>query len=104
MAFSSINEITNKSEFPPTKKLKDLEPNGFYEVSNIRSVKTKYGPRFTAEIQGEFTVFLPPRVVNAFEKDPVIFGKLMEAAHTRQLSMKYIGGKWNGVEFHETST
>lgn len=101
MAFSAINEITKQSAYLPSKPLKELEVNGDYGVSDIRSASTKWGQRYVVEVENKFTVFLPPRVVKAFQRDLEAYEKLLEAAHTGKLSMKYIGGDWNGVEFHE---
>lgn len=100
MDFSGINAITQQSEYLPTKKLKDLQVQGDYIVSDIRMVKTKYGDRYIAEIEGEYTVFLPARVIRAFQQNPSMFEELLNTARAGHLLMKYLGGHLNGIEFH----
>lgn len=101
MDFTKINEITNQSNYLPTKKLKDLQVQGDYKISDIRMVKTRYGDKYIAEIQSEYTIFLPARVIKAFEQNPAIFEEMLKSTRAGQLSMKYIGGTWNGIEFHK---
>lgn len=99
MDFAGINEITQQSEFLPTKKLKDLQVQGNYTVSDIRLINTKYGDRYVAEIKSEFNIFLPARVVRAFQQNTAMFEELMKTARAGQLSIKYLGGNLNGIEF-----
>lgn len=99
MEFSAINNIIAKSEYLPTKKLKELEVNEEYLISDVRIANTKWGKRYVAEIRNEFTIFLPPRVVKAFDQNPATFEKLLETAHYGQLYMKYLGGVLNAIEF-----
>lgn len=99
MAFSGINEVAKKSDYLPSKKLHELEVNGDYLITDIRPAKTKYGRKFIVEVQCEFTVFLPSRVSDILNEDTNVLSELVEAAHASQLSMKYIGGKLNGIEF-----
>lgn len=100
MDFSGINRITTQSDFLPTKKLTDLTVEGDYIITDIRLLKTRYGDRYVADIKGEFTVFLPARVVHAFEENSALFEELLKTARAGQLAMKYLGGKLNGIEFH----
>lgn len=101
MDFSLINEITKQSEYLPTRKLKDLQVQGDYIISDVRMVKTKFGDRCIAEIQGEYTVFLPARIIKAIQQNPPMFEELFNTARAGQLSMKYLGGNLNGIEFHK---
>lgn len=101
MDFSKINEITKQSNYLPTKKLKDLQVEGDYFISDIRMIKTKYGDRYIAEIQSEFTVFLPARVIKAFQQNSTMFEELLKSVRAGQLSMRYIGGNLNGIEFYK---
>ncbi|XP_043288456.1 uncharacterized protein K02A2.6-like [Venturia canescens] len=58
MDFKSLNKVATLENLP-WKKLIELEVKTDYPIHNIRSVKTKFGKRYVADIGGEFSVFLP---------------------------------------------
>lgn len=99
MDLSAINKVAKMAEFLPTKKLVDLDVQHDYPVNDMKFVQTKFGRRIVAELCGEFVVFLPARLVKAFEADEELFNTMVEASHDGQLYMNYFGGKYNSVEF-----
>lgn len=84
--------------FLPTKPLAELTPGSQFNVTKLRKVQTKYGERIVAELEKSFNVFLPARFTKAFESDSATWLAMQEAT-VNKLSMKYIGGVYNNIEF-----
>lgn len=99
MVFESFNKVGALEHILPTKKLADLEVGKDHQIYDIRSVTTKYGKRYIAEIEGQYTVFLPARLAKAFDLNEDEFNKLLEYAHKRQLCMETTADKWSKITF-----
>lgn len=65
----------------------------------MRSVKTQWGLGVIANINGEFAVFLPPRIGKLLEADQAQFDAMRAAATDKRLFIRYIGGKYNEFEW-----
>ena len=96
MDLSAINEIARGGSLP-TKKLSDVEHDHSFMVIPLRRVKTKYGPKYVANLEDKFQIFLPSRVCSALEKDEDMFNNMAEAANKLKL---FVTCKNSGVEFN----
>lgn len=96
-----LNKIALLADFLPTKKLADLNVNDIYHVTDLSQVTTKYGLKAVVHLNDEFQAFLPKRISDAFEKDPVMFANMSQTVIAGQLLLKYLGGgaKMNQIEF-----
>ncbi|XP_043276094.1 uncharacterized protein [Venturia canescens] len=74
------NKIATLENNIPTKKLIELKVGIDHPIHHIRSVKTKFGKRYIANIGDQFTVFLPGRLYEAFDQNEDEFEKLLETA------------------------
>ena len=98
MDLSKVNVAANIS-FIPTKKLKDLSIDQAYTISKFREAQTQFGKRIVVELNNEFAVFLPVRMVKLFEEDEKLYDEMKKAAEDGHLGMQYMGGKYNKIEF-----
>ena len=96
MDLSKLNEIAHEG-FLPTKRLADLTKGQRYMVTNLKSVKTKYGVKVVAELDSECDVFMAKRVSEALVQDENFFTRLQDATNKYELFMIYNGG--SSVEF-----
>ena len=96
MDLSAINEIAHGG-FLPTKKLSDVEHDHSFMVIALRWVNTKFGPKYVANLEDEFQIFLPSRVYTTLEKDEDMFNNMAAAANKLRL---FITCKNSGVEFN----
>lgn len=101
MDFTTLNKVGKGEDFLPTKKMSDLEVGQEYQITDVRTAKTKFGQRVIAELNGEFSVFLPARVAKAFLKDEQSLEKMIELSGAEKLFMTYLGGPYNAVTFKE---
>ncbi|XP_043465050.1 uncharacterized protein LOC122500266 [Leptopilina heterotoma] len=99
MEFQKVNAIGRMERFLPTKPLSELTVNESYNVTKINKVQTKYGSRIVVDLDAAFTTFLPARFAKLFEADPTSFIMMEEAVQSEKLRLKYIGGKFNVIEF-----
>lgn len=99
MEFKVLNKVATLKNRLPTKKLIELEVKTNHPVHNIRLVKTEYGKRYIAEIGGQFKIYLPERLTEAFEENEDEFKKLLEAARARELYMETFADKWSKIKF-----
>lgn len=100
MDLAKINKVSNIVEsLLPTRKLRDLEQNREYYITDLKTVQTKFGERILAEIIEEYVVFLPARLNEVFKENGEIFKELLSIAHRGRLILIYHGGKYNSVEF-----
>lgn len=99
MDLQKANAVGRFEGFLPTKPLAELVVNGCYDVTKIKKVQTKYGSRFIAELNKDFTTFLPARFTKLFEEEENTLASVQEAAASKKLEMIFIGGKYNVVEF-----
>lgn len=105
MDFESFNKVGALENILQTKKLADLEVKTNHPIHDIRSVQTKFGKRYIAEIGGQYTVFLPARLAKAFDQDENEFKELLGAAHRRELYMETFADKWSKIVFkHDKSS
>ena len=98
MDLAKFNEIA-RGGFLPTKKVNELEKNHKFMVTALKSVKTRYGDRFVADLDDEFRIFLPTRVSLTLEKDGNFRSKLDEAIGESKLFVTYLGENRSGLEF-----
>lgn len=99
MDLEKVNAVGRFEGYLPTKSLSELAKNGIYDVTKIKKVQTKYGPRIIVEMNADFISYLPSRFAKHFEEDPNSLEMMQEAAAAKQLQMKYLGGTYNIVEF-----
>lgn len=98
MDFAKINQIASGCQFLPCKKLKELEEGKNYHLTSIRKVETKYGLKIKVDIDNEFTVFLPARMTK-IAQDATTFANFVTAVEENQVTLHYIGGPYNKIEF-----
>ena len=98
MDLAKFNEIA-RGDYLPTKKVTELEKNHNFLVTALKSVKTRYGDRFVADLDDEFRIFLPTRVSIALEKDGDFRLKLDDAIQHSKLFVTYLGENKSGLEF-----
>ena len=67
MDLKAINTVGRMDGVMPTKPLSHLTLKKKYAASKIRKVHTKYGTTIVAELDKQFAVFLPSRIMNIFE-------------------------------------
>jgi hypothetical protein len=99
MDLSKLNEVGRLETFLPTKKLSELEVSKNYQITSIRKVQTKYGPRITVDLENINTVFLPARMAKMLNDDDDLFEKMVLASDENQLHLRYLGGQYNQMEF-----
>lgn len=99
MDFNSINKVSKVTEFLPWKKLSELTPEAHYPITDLRTTQTKFGRGYAMDIDTEFSVFLPTRLVKLFDADIPAFEKIQEAARDGHLYIQFLGGKYNSFEF-----
>lgn len=100
MDLTKLNKIALLEDFLPTKKLSDLKVPETYKVTDLRQVTTKYGLKAIASLDDNCQVFLPRRLSDAFEKDPIIFDQMAHMVANGELYLKYLGGPKNQIEFN----
>lgn len=94
-----INAVGRMEHCLRTKSLSELTKETHYEITKMSILTTLYGPRLIVEVNEDFKAFLPTRFVKMFQTDQDYFEKMQELAKSKKLQMKYIGGKYNDVEF-----
>lgn len=99
MDLTRINAVGRMEEFLPTKPLSELTLGSQFKITKLRKVKTKYGERIVAKLEKNFNVFLPARFIKTLEADNATWLSMQEAAIDNKLSMTYIGGQYNNIEF-----
>lgn len=101
MDLSKLNEVSQLTKFLPTKKISELEVNKTYEITNMRFANTKYGRQVVADLERKISVFLPARTNHFLNDDADLFEKMLIRTHNHGLALRYLGGKYNSVEFVE---
>ncbi|KAK0076557.1 hypothetical protein PV326_010671 [Microctonus aethiopoides] len=99
MDFSKLNEVCRAENFLPTKSWKKLEVDTKYKVTDMRTIKTKFGESIVVTMNDEFTVFLPSRTVKLLLKERDQYKLLIDAATNGTLTIHYIGGQYGEFEF-----
>ncbi|XP_043469458.1 uncharacterized protein LOC122503096 [Leptopilina heterotoma] len=66
---------------------------------DIKQTTTKFGLKIVAEINSEYVVFLPQRMVKVLKIDDESLTHLQQAAEKGELQLKFLGGKYNYFEF-----
>lgn len=99
MEFTKINIISRCEDYLPTKKLSELEVDKVYRVTDIKSVKAKYGKTIIVSIDNAFSVFLPSRIVTILLDNQKDLEDMMNAANENHLGLRFLGGKYNQFEF-----
>ena len=95
----NLSRVNSVASFIPTKKLKDLTSDQEYKITKLRETQTQFGKRIIAELNDEFAVFLPARILGTLEEDETLHNEMKKAAENGLLALKYIGGKYNKIEF-----
>ena len=95
----NLSRVNSVASFLPTKKLRELTSDQDYKITKLREIKIRFGKRIIAELNNDFSVFLPARIFKIFESDEKLYKDMMEAAQSGLLILKYIGGVYNKIEF-----
>lgn len=101
MDLSQINKVTSAPAYLPTVSMSKLELNKEYLISKVKWVNTKYGKRIVAELNKEFTIFLPPRTVKFCEENVDWFPELTKVVGAGRMHLEYLGGTTNQFKFVE---
>ncbi|XP_024936345.1 uncharacterized protein LOC112493736 [Cephus cinctus] len=99
MDFSKINKVAHLEGFLPTKKLSELEVEKEYKITSIRTIQTKFGARHIVDVENSFSVFLPARISRVLTDGEDFFQRMVLDTAENQLCMRYLGGKFNLMEF-----
>ncbi|KAK0169492.1 hypothetical protein PV327_011537 [Microctonus hyperodae] len=99
MDFSKLNEVCRAENFLPTKSWNKLEVGTKYKVTEMKTVKTKFGESIVATMNEEFNVFLPSKTVKLLLKEREQYKLLADAATNGTLTIHYIGGQYSEFEF-----
>ncbi|KAK0075572.1 hypothetical protein PV326_011462, partial [Microctonus aethiopoides] len=94
MDFSKLNEVCRAENFLPTRPWNKLEVGIKYKVTEMKTVKTKFGESIVATMNEEFNVFLPSRTVKLLLKEREQYKLLADAATNGTLAIHYIGGQY----------
>ncbi|XP_057326940.1 uncharacterized protein LOC130670156 [Microplitis mediator] len=99
MDFTKINDVNQLKGFLPVKKFNELEINIEHQITTLKQVTTKFGPKILATINEEFSVFLPNRTVKMLTSDPKQLEELTTVASNNELFIISFGGQYNPFEF-----
>lgn len=99
MSFEQFNRVCQGGNLLPTKKIKELSLETDYKVTALRKLVTKYGMKAVATIDNAFDVFLPGRASKMLEQNDALFGELVNLCSENQLSLRYLGGQFNAIEW-----
>ena len=97
ISFDQLNAISRLES--TVGKLKDLEVNSIHGINNLKLVKTEYGHRVIATFENDTEFFLPKRISEALFENKEMYVSLNEKAKQGLLRMRYLGIKWNLIEF-----
>ena len=102
----------NSAKYLERKKIEDLETGKSYLIKQVERITTKYGDAIIAILRGpvsevlssiqdddiksapQFKVFLPKRFLSRLSDEH------MEYMNEAGIYLKFIGGKYNDLEFH----
>jgi hypothetical protein len=87
----------NKVTYLEKKRMDELEIGKSYLIENMERITTKYGDSIIAILDDEgdrFNVFLPKRYPTKFSNKHIAY------MNENTFSLKYLGGKYNEIEFH----
>lgn len=99
MDVEKINSAILVEDFPPTKKMAELEVGVYYSVTEIKMVSTKFGPSTLVSLDNEFNVFLPKRISKILHEETDQFNAFNTAVAEKRLYLRYIGGQYNNCAF-----
>ena len=101
-AIEDCLEQVNKKRcfvYLPKIKLKDLADNTTYKITSLKQILTrKYGAKLVAEINNEFTIFLPDRA--NILKNTKVLETLQKCVEDETLHLNWIGGEYFKSEFN----
>ena len=89
-------------KFPDVKRISDLKLDTKYMITALKQLNSKFGVKIVAEILDEgtiYSVYLPARIVKAFEDDGNLMSKLHTYISWKKLYFIYKGGPYNNLEF-----
>ena len=105
-------KAVNSVKYLERKKIEELETGKSYLIEQVERITTKYGDAITAILRGpvqdtpqstkyevqrctpQFKVFLPKRFLTRLSDEH------MELMNEGGIYLKFIGGKYNDLEFH----
>lgn len=99
MDFARLNAVAETGGFLPTKRLASLTPLTEYRITRLKRVQTQWGPKVLADLEREFTVFLPKRIMDFLDNDKEQLETMVAAAANGHLALKFIGGIENKLQF-----
>ena len=94
-----LSRVNSVASFIPTKKLKDLKSDRDFKITQLRETQTQFGKRIIAELNDEFAVFLPARILGTLDEEETLHNKMKKAAEKGLLALKYISNKYSKIEF-----
>lgn len=101
MDLSKLNTVSRLETFLPSKKIAELDVGRTYAVTSMKFVNTKYGRQVVADIEKTFTIFLPNRTSLFLAEHMDLFNQMVQRALSNEIGLRYLGGKFNPVEFSE---
>lgn len=100
MDFDSLNTIARGSQ-RNLKKISELELNHPYLIERVLKVTTKYGPKVTADLEGNVFCYLPCRVSKELlDNDEKQLKAFQEGLISHIVTVQRIEGRWNPIRFN----
>ena len=100
MNLNRLNAVA-RVQNEPTRPVKQMLPNQSYKIRRMRFVSTRYGARVIVELIDFGTAFLPPRIWRLLHDNNALYQDLQGQIENQRLSIRYLGGRFNAVEFLE---
>lgn len=98
MNLSKINFIARGNQMSYVK-LSDLIVGEMYKIVKIRKVTTKYGVKVAVEYNTKSYSYLPNRLSKSLVDDETAYQYLDNQIKTEDIHLRYLGGRFNPVEF-----
>ena len=88
-----------RNQFQPAMPIAQMEVGKSYKVTNLRKVNPAHGPAIIVQLKGFGESFLPKRVNKVLLEDQPLFESLISQIKEERLTLTYLGGRYNAVEF-----
>lgn len=87
----ALNQAGKTPCYLPTKKLRDLEVNKLYAITEVKKISTRYGIKIVLQLDSNFDIFLPSRVNGILVENEEIYNNFLNDTKKRVVKLKYLG-------------
>ena len=88
-----------RNQFQPARPIAQMEIGKKYKVSNLRKVNPRHGPAIIVQLNGFGEAFLPKRASQVLFGDDSLYESLLSQIKEERLTLTFLGGQFNSVEF-----